>query len=109
AKQAVGALYGLVGPDREALRKALRPPGEWQTLDVTFHAPRVDDANRVTEPGRVRVALIGVVVIADGRLDRTSPQALDGRLGTPGSVLLQDHGAKVRFRVTRIRPLTVNP
>jgi hypothetical protein len=101
----VGSLYGLVAPDPEALRKAIRPPEEWQTYDVTFHAPRVNAQGQVTEKGRVTIVLNGVTVIDGGQFDRTSGMALDNKLGDPGPIRLQDHGARVRFRNLRIKEL----
>src|SRR5437867_7661595 len=40
ANGSVGALYGIIAPDKEAQQKAVRPPEKWQTYDITFHAPR---------------------------------------------------------------------
>jgi hypothetical protein len=106
ANGSIGALYGLIAPDKGALQKAVRPPEEWQTYDITFHAPRVDGQGKVTEKGRVTVILNGVTVINDGAFDRVAPGgAIDGRMGTPGPILLQDHGSKVRFRKVEIKGL----
>jgi hypothetical protein len=51
------------------------------------------------------VELNGATIINDARFDKATPMALDDRLGTPGPLLLQEHGSKVRFRNIRIRPL----
>src|SRR5437763_5487658 len=56
ANGSVGALYGIIAPDKEAQQKAVKPPEQWNTYDITFRAPRVDDSGKVTEPGRVTVA-----------------------------------------------------
>src|SRR5205823_14425277 len=41
ANGSVGALYGILAPDRAAQQKAIKPPQEWNAYDVTFHAPRL--------------------------------------------------------------------
>jgi hypothetical protein len=106
ADGSVGALYKIIAPDKDAQAKAIRPPEQWQTYDITFHAPRVDDQGKVTEQGRVTVVLNGVTVIDDGKFDKVTGGALDEKLGTPGPLLLQDHGCKVRFRNIWLQPLT---
>jgi predicted Ser/Thr protein kinase len=99
----VGALYGLLAPDRVAQRKARRPPEQWQTFDITFHAPRVDDRGKVIVGGRLTVVHNGIPVIEDAVFTGPTGGALDNRIGTPGPILLQSHGAPVRFRNLRIK------
>ena len=111
ANGSVGALYGIIAPDKEAQQKAIRPPEQWQTYDITFHAPRVDDQGKVTEKGRLTVVLNGVTIIDNGRFDRATGGALDPKLGTPGPILLQDHhnkkgAANVRYRNIWLQPLS---
>ncbi len=67
ANGSVGALYGIIAPDADAQKKAVKPPEQWNTYDITFHAPRVDDKGKVTEKGRVTVVLNGVTLIDDGK------------------------------------------
>ena len=44
-------------------KNAARAPGEWQTFDITFRAPRFDAAGKKTENARfVKVAVNGVTV-----------------------------------------------
>jgi hypothetical protein len=106
ANGSVGALYGLIAPDKKAQQKAIRPPEQWQTYDITFHAPRVDAKGKVTTKGRLTVVLNGVTIINDGKFDRVTGGAIDEKLGNPGPLLLQDHGCKVRFRNLWLLPLT---
>jgi hypothetical protein len=96
-----GALYGLIAPGPGAIR----PPEQWQTFDITFHAPRVDARGQVITRGRVTVIHNGIKVIDDGEFAVASGGALDLRLGTPGPIMLQDHGAAVRFRNLKIKEL----
>ncbi len=105
---AVGALYGFIAPDKEALNKAIRKPETWNTLDIAFQAPRVDEKGTVTEPGRLTVILNDITIIKDATFDQTTGDPLDNQLGKPGPIRLQDHGASVRFRNLKIMALTSN-
>ncbi len=51
ANGSLGAVYGQAAP----LVNAARPPGEWQTYDIVFHAPQCDAAGAVTAKGTVTV------------------------------------------------------
>jgi hypothetical protein len=106
ANGSVGALYGIIAPDKKAQQKAIRPPEEWQTYDITFHAPRVDDKGKVTTNGAITVGLNGVAIIDHGKFDKVTGGALDEKIGNPGPILLQDHGCKIRFRNIWYLPLT---
>ncbi len=104
----IGSVYGQHPPMVNAGRK----PGEWQTYDIVFRAPRFKDGD-VAEPGRVTVILNGVVVqhnaqvyggVAWRQLATYSPHA------PAAPLLLQDHGDKqaVRFRNIWIRRLDLS-
>jgi hypothetical protein len=101
----VGALYGIIAPDKEAQAKAIRPPETWQTYDITFHAPRVDDRGKVTQKGELTVVLNGVTIINKGAFDKVTGGAMDNKIGEPGPLRFQDHGNKIRFRNVWIKPL----
>jgi hypothetical protein len=106
ANGSVGALYGIIAPDKEAQQKAVKPPEQWNAYDITFHAPRVDDSGKVTEKGRVTVVLNGVTLIDEGKFDHATGGAINNKLGEPGPLLLQDHDCKVRYRNIWIEPLS---
>ncbi len=53
-----GALYSQKKPIVIASKK----PGEWQTYDIIFRAPRFDDAGKVTEKARATVFQNGILV-----------------------------------------------
>jgi hypothetical protein len=95
---ACGALYDIIAPSTNASK----PPGQWQNYDIDFRAPRVDSQGKVIEPGSITVVHNGVRVIDQGRFDHITDTkhgtALDEKLGAPGPLMLQNHGAKVRFR-----------
>src|SRR5215831_13026630 len=109
ANGSVGALYGILAPDAKAQEKAIKPPEQWNTYDINFHAPRVDDKGKVTEPGRVTVLLNGVK-ITEGDFNKVTGGNIDDKIGEPGPILLQDHqnkagGPNVRFRNIWLKPL----
>jgi Domain of Unknown Function (DUF1080) len=97
-----GALYGVIAPTKNASK----PPEQWQTFDITFHAPRVDEQGKVTQKGRVTVVQNGETIIDNGEFDRSADLGKDPKIGAPGPILLQDHGCKVRFRNIWLRPIT---
>jgi hypothetical protein len=89
---------------------AARPAGEWQTLDITFQAPRFDSAGKKTANARfVKVVLNGQVIHEN--VDVSAPTGSAWRLkkeNAAGPLLLQaDHGP-VAFRNVRVRPLAKN-
>jgi hypothetical protein len=86
---------------------AAKPAGEWQSLEITFRAPRFDAAGRKTENARfVRVVLNGEVIHENVELKYPTGAAWDEETEIPrGPFMLQgDHGP-VAFRKLAIRPL----
>lgn len=105
ANGSVGALYGIIAPDLEAQKKAVKPPEQWNTYDITLRSPRLDADGKVKEKGQVTVVLNGVTLINRGEFDKTTGGAIDNKLNEPGPILLQDHGNKIRFRNIWLQPL----
>lgn len=85
-----------------------RPPGEWQSYDITFTRPRFDAAGKLTSPARLTVRHNGVLVHDNVALlgptshaTRAPYEAHPDRL----PIKLQDHGHPVRFRNIWVRDL----
>jgi hypothetical protein len=85
---------------------AAKPPGEWQTIDLVFKAPRFDGAGKKVSSARfVKVVLNGKVVQEDVELATPTGHAWQDREMSEGPILIQgDHGP-VAFRNLRVRPL----
>ena len=97
------AMYGQYPPDVNASRG----PGEWQSYDIFFRAPRFE-GEELLEPARVTVVHNGVVVHhAREFLGATAHRrvATYGPHPDKAPIRLQDHGNPVRFRNIWIREL----
>lgn len=99
-----GAIYAQYPPQVNAVRK----PGEWQTYDIVFHAPRFKKDGTVKRPARITAFLNGILV-----QDNVSLTGPTGWLqqkpyevhADSMSLKLQDHDSPVRYRNIWIRPL----
>jgi hypothetical protein len=99
-----GAVYGQMPP----LVNASRPPGEWQTFDIAFTAPRFKGSTLVS-PARVTVLHNGVLIQHDTVLIGSTAHQMVGKYEPhpdAASIRLQDHGNPVRFRNVWARRLT---
>jgi len=82
-----GGLYGIA----RAKVNASLPPETWQTYDITFRAPRLDDNGNVKE-------LPEITVIHNGVKIHDRQEIPKNRHRTKGPIQLQDHGHKIQFR-----------
>jgi hypothetical protein len=98
-----GAIYGQSPP----LVNSSRKPGQWQTFDIAFTAPRFEGLT-LKKPAYVTVFQNGVLVqchqeILGATGHKILPAYKPGIM--QGPVQLQKHGSAVRFRNIWIRPL----
>ena len=87
---------------------ASRPPGEWQTYDILFTAPRFTASGTLDKPAVVTVIHNGIVVHnATPYLGPTEHKLIgkDMLASAKGPIRLQDHGNPVHFRNIWIRPI----
>jgi hypothetical protein len=104
ADGSAAAIYGQYPP----LVNACRKPGEWQTYDILFRAPRFDGNGELLAPARMTVFHNGILVHDNQEL--TGPTAHKARPPYKAHadklpVSLQDHGHPVRYRNIWIREL----
>jgi hypothetical protein len=101
-----GAIYGQTPP----LVNVSRKPGEWQTYDIVFTAPRFD-GNKLLQPAYFTAFWNGVLVqYHKASLGPTMHRAVAayGAPETTGPIMLQLHGSAVRFRNIWVRPLKLD-
>lgn len=89
------------------LVNACRPPGEWQTYDIFFTAPRFNTDGILVAPGRVTVIQNGILVQHNVEIRGTTEY-----IGLPKNeahgkapLRLQDHGDLVSYRNVWVREL----
>lgn len=98
---------GAVYKQHIPLVNATRPPGEWQTYDIVFTAPRFGETGRLISPARVTVLHNGVLIQNNVEIwGSTEYIGMPGYLPHgKGAIRLQDHGNAVSFRNIWVREL----
>lgn len=89
------------------LVNACRPPGEWQTYDIIFSAPRFNEAGIRTAPAYLTVLHNGVLVQNHVPLHGTTEYRGLPQNEPHGAlpIQLQDHGNSVSYRNIWVREL----
>ena len=90
------------------LVNACLKPGEWQTYDIIFTAPRFSENGRVAVPGRITILQNGILIQNNVELWGTTEF-----IGLPANkphdakepISLQDHGNPISYRNIWIREL----
>jgi len=95
-----GGIYNTAPPKTNASRM----PGEWQTFDVIFQAPRFDEkGKKIANAKFVKVIHNGVVIHENVEVKSPTTAALGGPERANGPLMLQgDHGP-VAFRNIRMK------
>ena len=99
-----GAIYKQTPP----MANAMRPPGEWNTYDVFWTAPRFNEDGSLKSPAYVTLVHNGVLLLNHFELLGDTPfnRPPQYKAHPPeGPISLQDHGNPVRFRNIWVRPL----
>lgn len=104
ADGSAGSIYGQYPP----LVNASRPPGEWQTYDILYTAPRFDAEGKLLSPVHLTVFHNGVLIQND--VEPTGPTSWLERAPYTAHpekqpIAFQDHGNPVRYRNVWVRNL----
>jgi hypothetical protein len=95
-----GSIYSIEAP----MVNACRPPETWQTYDIVFHSPKLNDKGDVVTKARVTVIQNGVLIHDNSEIP--FPTADHGAKNVAsGGITIQDHGNPIRYRNVWIRPL----
>ena len=97
-----GAIYKQHPP----LVNACRKPGEWQTYDIIWKAPRFDEEGQLTSPAFITVLHNGVLIQNHFELQGDTPYDRPPSYKAhpdKGPIGLQYHGNPVRFRNIWVR------
>jgi len=98
------AIYAQTPP----LVNACRKPGEWQTYDIVFLAPRFDESHKLLEAARITMFHNGVLVHNHQRIYGSSRHLMLANydsVPSRGPLVLSAHHCPVRFRNIWIRSL----
>jgi hypothetical protein len=97
-----GGIYNHAPPKTNVCKA----PGEWQTFDVIFQAPRFDEQGKKTANGKfIKVAHNGTVIHENVEVKGPTTASLGGAEKAKGPLMLQgDHGP-VAFRNVKIKLL----
>jgi hypothetical protein len=98
--------YHTIDDGVPPLTNAAKAPGEWQTLEIVFRAPRFDATGHKVANARFEKVVLNGTLIHQQAEARTPTGAIWRQAEKPtGPLLLQgDHGP-VAFRNVRLRPL----
>jgi hypothetical protein len=94
----IGGLYGAAKPSKNAAKA----PGEWQTLQIVFEAPKFEGDKKISNAKFVKVVLNGVTIHENVEMKGPTPSGVTGKEAATGPLMFQgDHGP-VAFRKIEI-------
>ncbi len=84
---------------------ACAPPEEWQTYDITFHAPQFDGSGTKTKDATITVIQNGTTIHDNVVLPSCTPGGVSGEEAAIGVLMLQYHHDDVAYRNVWVQPL----
>jgi hypothetical protein len=96
----LGGLYNAAAPKKNAAKR----PGEWQTFEIVFEAPKFDGDKKTSNAKFVKVVLNGEVIHENVEMKGPTPSGVTGKEVAAGPLMFQgDHGP-VAYRNIKITP-----
>ena len=96
----MGAVYGAQPPTKPKYRA----PGEWNTYEIHWQAPRFDAQGKKTQNAKfLKVILNGATIHQDLEMPGTTPGGVDGREKPKGPLMFQGNHGAVAYRNIVIR------
>jgi hypothetical protein len=97
------AIYKQTPP----MANAMRPPGEWNTYDIVWNAPKFKDDDSLESPAYVTVLHNGVLTLNHFAVKGATPFTEVPKYEKHGKlpIHLQDHGNPVRYRNIWVREI----
>ncbi|MCF6286741.1 MAG: DUF1080 domain-containing protein [Candidatus Hydrogenedentes bacterium] len=96
-----GGIYKKAVP----IVNACAPPEEWQTYDITFHAPQFDASGKKTKDAMFSAVHNGIVIHDKVVLPDCTPGGVSGEEAARGVLMLQYHHNDVSYRNVWIQPI----
>jgi len=97
-----GAIYKQTPP----AVNAMRPPGQWNSYDIFWTAPRFEEDGSLASPAYITVMHNGVLILNHFELKGDTPfnrPPKYSKHAPVGPISLQDHGDPIRFRNIWVR------
>ncbi len=99
----MGAVYGAKPPKKPVYRK----PGDWNTYEIHWQAPKFDTAGKkIANATFLKVILNGATIHENLEMPGPTPGGVDGKEKTTGPILFQGNHGPVAYRNIEVLPLT---
>ena len=96
----MGAVYGAQPPTKPKYKA----PGEWNTYEIHWRAPRFDAQGKKIQNAKfLKVILNGVTIHENLEMPGTTPGGVDGREKPKGPLMFQGNHGAVAYRNIRIQ------
>ena len=97
----MGGIYSTKAPSENASKA----PGEWQTFDITFRAPRFDASGKKTENAKfIKVVLNGKTIHENVEAPKPTGSELPGGEKPQGPLMLQGDHKPIAYRNVWVKP-----
>jgi hypothetical protein len=98
----MGAVYNKCAPKGPHYKK----PGEWQTFEIHFQAPKFDaDGKKTASAKFIKVVLNGDTIVENFDCDGPTGGGVDNKEKAMGPIMFQGNHGSVSFRNLSIEPL----